>query len=253
MNIAILSSGNEFGENLLQKLNKHGIKPSLVLKENLKRSFIERFRNRGRKYGIITAIIWLYGVMKSFFSQIIKSKGTKNHKKTYEFVKVQTINSDEAIQLLRNVNPDIIVNTVSSILSKSILKIPKIGIYGVHPGWLPRYVGLSSIHWQVVDGLKPGFTIFQLTEKIDGGQIFHRQKVDPVPGEKFDTYIKRFEEIFTNCFAQFISDIYHGVVPKPLEINDVKPMNRGLKTLSSLPSFKENWTIMTKLRGKDEI
>ena len=253
MNIVILSSGNVFGGRLLQKLNKHRIKPTLVLKENLKRSFIERFRNRGRKYGAGTAILWFYDVMKSYFSQFSIKKARKENKNTYEIVEVQTVNSEEAIQLLRSAKPDIIINTVSSILSKSILKIPKFGVFGVHPGWLPKYAGLSSIHWQVIDGLTPGFTIFQLTDKIDRGQIFHRQKVLPLPGERFDTYGKRFEEILTDSFTKFITSIHQGLVPKALEIKNIQYANRGLKTLSSLPLFKRNWEMMTKIKRKDEV
>ena len=95
-------------------------------------------------------------------------------------VKVENINDKENIDMLKSINPDIIlVIGWSQILKEEILSLPKLGIIGSHPTLLPKYRGRAPIPWSIIKGLKEsGLTFFYMTQGIDTGDILDQRKFE---------------------------------------------------------------------------
>lgn len=85
----------------------------------------------------------------------------------------ENINRKEAIEKIRQINPDfIVVVAYGQILRQDILDIPKYGSYNVHASLLPKYRGAAPINWAIINGEKvTGITIMEMEEGLDTGDI----------------------------------------------------------------------------------
>lgn len=93
---------------------------------------------------------------------------------------VTSINSIDALNLLRDLNVDILyVIGWSEILKNYILKIPKIGTIGFHASLLPKYRGSAPVNWALINN-EPftGSTMFWMDEKVDTGKIISQEKIE---------------------------------------------------------------------------
>ena len=92
-----------------------------------------------------------------------QSKGIK----TFE---VENPNSKKFLNLLRGLNPDVIINQSQSIIKEELLKIPKIGVINRHNALLPKNRGRLTPFWVLYKGEKEtGVSIHFIDEGIDSG------------------------------------------------------------------------------------
>ena len=93
-----------------------------------------------------------------------------------------TMKSEETINLIKDINPDIIVVVAyGKILPKVILDIPKFGCINVHASLLPKYRGAAPIQWAVLNGdTETGVAVQQMNEGIDTGDLLlvKKTKID---------------------------------------------------------------------------
>ena len=96
-----------------------------------------------------------------------------------EFIEINNsdINSKEVIREVINIKDEYIVYSgpSSSILQKEILSKNKKFIH-VHPGWLPKFRGSTTIYYSLLLKLKIGCSVIFLEEDIDKGPILYRQE-----------------------------------------------------------------------------
>ena len=92
---------------------------------------------------------------------------------------------------LQALEPDLLAVVAFLILPRSVLAIPKLGSVNVHPSLLPKYRGAAPIQWAIINGeTETGVTIFQLSPRVDAGDILVQQKVaigkDETAGELYE-------------------------------------------------------------------
>ena len=91
---------------------------------------------------------------------------------------------------LQALKPDLFAVVAFSILPRSVLAIPRRGSVNVHPSLLPKYRGAAPIQWAIIKGeTETGITIFQLSPRVDTGDILLQKKVaigrDETAGEVY--------------------------------------------------------------------
>lgn len=90
------------------------------------------------------------------------------------------INEPEALTFLESVHPDILVNArTRSIFRDRALGLARFGAINIHHGLLPNQRGLMCDFWARSADLATGFSIHQMTKKIDDGGIFVTQECCP--------------------------------------------------------------------------
>src|SRR5262249_25456608 len=106
---------------------------------------------------------------------------------------VYGINSDETIDLLREINPDAILVYGTSVVNDAVLARSRDVCFNMHTGISPYYRGTGCEFWPVVNGELDmlGATIHECTSSIDGGKIFEITHVDPEPGDDLHTLFGR--------------------------------------------------------------
>lgn len=97
---------------------------------------------------------------------------------------LKDLNSESAIQLLSSLAPDLILNArTRSFFKKNLLAIPRLGCINIHHGLLPNQRGLMCDFWAHLLGTSAGFSIHEMTSKLDDGSLL---KVVEVPSSKKD-------------------------------------------------------------------
>lgn len=77
------------------------------------------------------------------------------------FKYVNDINSNENIDWIRSLSPDIIFCFGwSNLIKKDLLNLPKMGVVGYHPALLPKNRGRHPIIWALVLGLNDSGSTF---------------------------------------------------------------------------------------------
>ena len=114
---------------------------------------------------------------RKFFSDMI-SFDSLTSKHGIKNIKVQNINDNENIEIIKEISPDLIfVMGWSQLLKTEILNIPKIGLVGSHPTELPKFRGRSPIPWSIIKNLKQSaLTFFWIEEGTDTGGILDQQQ-----------------------------------------------------------------------------
>ena len=85
---------------------------------------------------------------------------------------------------LSALTPDLFVVVAFSILPRKLLAIPRLGSVNLHPSLLPAYRGAAPIIWAVVNGeQETGISTFQLSPRVDAGDILLQRRVGIDPDE----------------------------------------------------------------------
>lgn len=146
----IFISGVIFGSRVLSKLLESNFKVSAIF------SYSEEKKNSYSDY---------YD-----FDILAKKYKIKNYK-------INNINDSKNIEIIKSINPDLIlVMGWSQLLKTEILHIPSIGIIGSHPTELPKYRGRAPIPWTILKELqKSALTFFWIEEGTDNGDILDQR------------------------------------------------------------------------------
>lgn len=101
------------------------------------------------------------------------------------------LKSEDFIQKLQSLKPDLIIVIAFRMLPKVVWELPPLGTINIHASLLPQYRGAAPINWAIVNGeTETGVTSFYINETIDTGSIISQIKVsiseDTCAGELHD-------------------------------------------------------------------
>ncbi|MBV2169532.1 MAG: hypothetical protein KUL82_12575 [Bdellovibrio sp.] len=152
-------------------------------------------------------------LLRNQFDDSIKRKKeafTKAGKKVWI---VHDINSPESLELIASLQPDLILNArTRSFFKKKLLAIPKMGCINIHHGLLPNQRGLMCDFWAHLLDTPAGFTLHEMTSKLDDGALL---KVVEVPSDKKE-YLKSLEtgaSLEARAAAEVLSQVAtHGKI-----------------------------------------
>jgi len=102
-----------------------------------------------------------------------------------EVFQPDSVNSKEALEIISNWKPDVIVVVAfGQILGSNVLSLPPLGCINLHASLLPKYRGAAPIQWAIINGeSKTGVTTMFMDEKLDAGDIILQEEVVIGPDE----------------------------------------------------------------------
>ena len=87
-------------------------------------------------------------------------------------------NSEQTVALMTQAQCDLGLSLGNGYISPRVFSIPTFGMINIHHELLPAYPGAQSVLWQIHDGSTvSGYTIHQVREQIDNGEILYRESV----------------------------------------------------------------------------
>ncbi len=108
-------------------------------------------------------------------------------------VETADVNSPETIAALREVEPDMIfVVGWSQLVLDVFIRLPKQGVFGMHPTLLPKHRGRAAIPWAILSGLaRTGVTLFEISDgTADSGPIVGQVEVPIASGSSTGTRVR---------------------------------------------------------------
>jgi methionyl-tRNA formyltransferase len=146
---------------------------------------ITRLRNRVRKIGQIGVLGAANGIrMRSWFSSELADR--LNLRDLEQVAADQRVpfhvspgtNSERTIALMEQARCELALSLGNGYISRRVFSIPALGMINIHHELLPEYPGAQSVLWQIHDGSSvSGYTIHQIREQIDKGEILYRESV----------------------------------------------------------------------------
>jgi len=231
MRIIVITQGNlALIDNLLQTNNQVvGVVQAAPRKKQSK--IIEHFKKP------IAGIYYLLNPRPKTMIDYAKSKGIP-----YYYLDKEDM--DRAEEWFRNLNPDIIVvSSMSHLLRKNIINIPKYGVINYHHSYLPDYRGPNPLFWMYYDYvLDPGVTVHYIDEGEDTGDIIYQGKVAIETGEPLTSCLKKSDELGYRLLRKAIEEIQHGKAPRitqPTRSNTVRARNIEPKEYRDLINWRE--------------
>jgi len=169
---------NTMTDYILGHFIRHGVivNGAIFLKSPMKRSW-RRLRHKIKARGFKAAF------KRTFENQLIRKKQISQiiQNQIDQVFFVDKINSVEVRDILTSNKVELLILTSTPIIKSIILDIEGLTILNAHTGWLPRYRGLDANIKAMRDRHPLGISVHRVTKKIDGGEIYLREKFDIDP------------------------------------------------------------------------
>jgi methionyl-tRNA formyltransferase len=137
------------------------------------RSFIAQMKAIVREYGLR-----IRKEIKTHTSYIKTIRLCKNYKKKIPVYNLSNLNSKASENIIRRLNPDIVILLGSGIIRKNILDIPGPEFIHCHHGYLPLFRGINTAEWNLLLKGEVFLTTHFVEPGIDTGKIIYRYKID---------------------------------------------------------------------------
>jgi methionyl-tRNA formyltransferase len=105
-------------------------------------------------------------------------------------VRVPSVNNPRTREVLKEVQPDVIVVNGTRIITAEVLQATQAPFVNMHAGITPLYRGVHGGYWAMVnqDRANCGVTIHLVDRGIDTGGILAQASIDPTAEDNFLTY-----------------------------------------------------------------
>ena len=210
----------DFAVPALEELDKAGFDIPLVVTQE------DRRRGRGKK----------------FHPTEVKAKALELGLEVFQ---PESINSNDSIKKLKEIDPDIIVVAAyGQILKKEILEMPKYGCINIHASLLPKYRGAAPINRAIMEGEKEtGISIMQMAEGLDTGDILSVEKIDIEENDDSQIVHDKLALLGGKMVTRTIRDISSGEIEKVKQDDD--------KATYAEKIFRDTGLIDWNMKGQD--
>ncbi|TFH32782.1 MAG: hypothetical protein E4G99_12330 [Anaerolineales bacterium] len=127
---------------------------------------------------------------------------------------VLDFNAPACQSALEGLSPDLIVFTGGGLIRKNILGIPTLGVLNCHSGLLPRYRGMDTLEWALLeaDQAPPtvGLTLHFMDPGVDTGPILRQHLEDLKPGDTLDAVRRRLEPAMVRMVSRGVRELQSG-------------------------------------------
>jgi methionyl-tRNA formyltransferase len=124
-----------------------------------------------------------------------------------------------------------VVAAYAKILPDEILKLPRLGMVGVHPSLLPKYRGTTPIQNAILGGeAETGTTLFMLDAKVDHGATLASAKVALTNSETYTELERILAELSGNLLVDTLPKFNTGSVDAQVQDESKATFTKKFKT-----------------------
>ncbi|MEQ8155827.1 MAG: methionyl-tRNA formyltransferase [Clostridiaceae bacterium] len=209
---------------------------ALVNKHNVQAVFTQPDRPKGRG--------------KKLAMSPVKEEALKHNIRVFQPEKLK--NDPEAIQFLKDSNPDfIIVVAYGQILTKEVLDVPKFACINLHASLLPKFRGAAPINFAVLKGEEySGNTTMLMDVGLDTGDMLLKDQVkieeNMTAGELHDILMARGADLLIETIDKFSEG---KIVPEKQDESQTSYASMLNKDLAEIQWSKSSSDIHNMIRG----
>src|SRR5687768_1593191 len=167
-------------------------------------------------------------------------------KENVVYREVDTINSAETKNYFIQANSDLGISLGNGYISESVFRIPKNGMINIHHEVLPDFQNAQSVIWQIYkNSATTGYTIHQVTSKIDAGNILYQEKIPiQIQSSLGETVTATYASLLERSSAGLVNVLQHY---EEL-VTTSKPQLRGEKfttpSCMQMQRIKKNFNLL---------
>ncbi len=161
--------------------------------------------------------------------------------------KPESLKNTEAVSEIENAKPDMaIVFAYGKIIPQSILDIPKLGTFNIHPSLLPLHRGPSPVEGAILSGDKEtGVSIMLLDNEMDHGPILAQEKIPLSGNETAPELLERLVKMGAEKLVKIIPDFANGKISPT-------PQDHTKATYTKKITKSDGEIKISEQQGKDE-
>lgn len=150
-------------------------------------------RKRGRKMQITYSELKTYALDKSI-----------------EVFQPEDVNSDEAIEKIKNTDADVIVvASYGQIIKEKILYMKKFHAINIHASLLPKYRGASPVQAAIINEDKvTGITLMKMAKGLDTGNILIQRELAISDNDTADTLTMKLSQLGAKMLVDYLSNLH---------------------------------------------
>jgi methionyl-tRNA formyltransferase len=175
--------------NIVKVIREVPVPMKTIMKNRAKR--VGYFNVAGQiAFGLLILPI-LRSLSKNQKAQVIQKLGLSDAKiSPDQLVDVSSVNAKETIELLKEINPDVVIVNGCRIVSNKVLSAIDAVFINTHEGITPRYRGIHGGYWALANkDLKHcGVTVHLVDKGVDTGGILYQATIQPEKKDNFTTY-----------------------------------------------------------------
>jgi len=136
-----------------------------------------------------------------------------------ELLQPEKIKAPEAMQTLRDWNPDlIVVAAFGQILRPEVLNLPKYGCLNVHASLLPRHRGAAPIQAAILSGdQETGITIMRMDPGIDTGPMLAQRSLEILPTDTGGSLFEKLSVLGGDLLLETLPRYLNGEIQPQLQ------------------------------------
>lgn len=146
-------------------------------------------------------------LVKNFFTPSTTLRKRRFESQGKQFWLVDDVNDAKTLEILRQEKIDLIINArTRSIFKIPLLQTPRLGCVNIHHGLLPEQRGLMCDLWAHAEKIPCGFSLHEMTRKIDDGKIIRRVEV-PRSENSYMEYLDRASLLELAMIRDFVKEL----------------------------------------------
>jgi len=179
----------------------------------------------------------------------------KKYAELHDLPLLQPVNLKDSafINIIKGINPDLIVVIAFRMLPKAIWSIPSKGTINLHASLLPQYRGAAPINWAIINGeTQTGLSTFFINESIDTGDIIMQETTEISESDNFGTLHDRLKEMGKNVVLNTLDLIEAGSIKAISQgnlLDENKPAPKLNKENTRIDWNQNSKDIFNKIRG----
>jgi folate-dependent phosphoribosylglycinamide formyltransferase PurN len=121
------------------------------------------------------------------------------------------INHPEFVDVLKKIQPDLIVLGGAPLIKEKVINIPSIGVLNSHPGILPQAKGMDVVAHSIINNIPIGVTVFKVDQGIDSGSILLKKFLNiSITNCELHEVEAMVEELANNAMLETVKNIELG-------------------------------------------
>ena len=128
------------------------------------------------------------------------------------------LNRPRGVELLRSLEPDLLVLGGARILSEAALSTARTGALNAHPARVPQFRGTGVVGWSILRGVAVEATVHFAVPAVDAGPVLYRELVPVGPDDSLDEIEDRANRICARALADVAARLWRGEQVDPVQL-----------------------------------
>jgi methionyl-tRNA formyltransferase len=193
MRIVMLTTGGDYGRWIADGLAQRGVRIDAIV--------FDAYRPRARV--VLRKPRRLVGPFRRWL-------GARPLRRHAAMRVVGNLNDRRSTQMLRSLQPGLLVLAGARILSSDVLSTATWGALNAHPARLPGFRGTGVVSWSILRGVPVTVTVHVVVPDVDAGDVLETRLVPVEPGDTLDAIQHRADRMCAEALADVTAAIVRG-------------------------------------------